>query len=83
MKVYFLIIILLQIFTSLSDYTYELIEELETKYIIFEIQDFNAFKIFKYIPHAQKVQATQKIFMLNFSFGLEVLISIFMTILKI
>ena len=63
MKVYFLIIILLQIFSSLSDYTYELIEELVPKYIIFEIQDFNAFKIFKYIPPCSKgTSATKNIY---------------------
>ena len=60
MKVYFLIIILLQIFLSLSDYSYELIEELVTKYIIFEIQDFNAFKIFKYIPPCSKSASNTK-----------------------
>ena len=60
MKVYFLIIILLQIFLSLSDYSYELIEELVTKYIIFEIQDFNAFKIFKYIPPCLKSDSNTK-----------------------
>ena len=60
MKVYFLIIILLQIFSSLTNYTYELIEELVPKYIIFEIQDFNAFKIFKYIPPCSKSTSNKK-----------------------
>ena len=51
MNRYFLIIIfILKIFQILSQYTFELIEELVPKYIIFDIIDFNSFKIYKYIP---------------------------------
>ena len=47
---YLLYILILQIFKILSNYTYELIDEMIQKYFIFEKYDFDSFKIFKYIP---------------------------------
>ena len=47
---YLLYILILQFFKILSNYTYELIDEMIQKYVIFEKYDFDSFKIFKYIP---------------------------------
>ena len=48
---FFLIIIfILQFLFISSNYSFELIEELVPKKVIFDMIDFNSFKIFKYIP---------------------------------
>ena len=53
MKEYFLLLFFLQIINISSklksDFTYEIIDELDYKFIAFEIKDFSSFKIFKYI----------------------------------
>ena len=49
-----MIISILQIVCMSGNYTFELIEEFITKYVIFDIIDFNAFKIFKYIPQCEE-----------------------------
>ena len=53
MNLYFTIIIcILHNFYILSDYTFELIEELVPKYANFEALDSKSYKIFKYIPQS-------------------------------
>ena len=54
MKEYLLLLFFLQIINISSklksDFTYEIIDELDYKFIAFEIKHFSSFKIFKYIP---------------------------------
>ena len=61
MKLSFLMIIsILQIVFMSGNYTFEIIEEFVTKYVIFDIIDFNAFKIFKYIPQCEETTKHNK-----------------------
>ena len=50
MNSFFLITFILHSFFITSYYIHDTIEEIIPKYIIFEIRDFNSFKIFKYVP---------------------------------
>ena len=59
-------IFILQIFQISNNYTFELIEGLVPKYISFETIDFNAFKIFKYIPSCTDNSSQNKIIYTQF-----------------
>ena len=49
-NLFLIIIFILQFLFISSNYSFELIEELVPKKLIFDMFDFNSFKIFKYIP---------------------------------
>ena len=60
MNIFFLIIFISNIFVISPNYTYEIIEELIPKTIIFDTKDLYFFKIFKYIPLCQENENYKK-----------------------